>query len=132
MSPNSEPTRDRVSHLRHRLHIEGQLPHTHILAIDNSPIEISQLEVDGRILKPKSQMCFPIQFDLETGHYDLEGRFDIVLSAETRSEIETQLFSELAMLWMEYVEAPVEILTNAARKLREELVASFEVLTNAS
>lgn len=103
-----------------------------ILEVDDSPIEIFQMEVGSRILKPKSQMSFTIQFDLEAGHYDLEGPFGIVLGAETRPEIETQLFSELAMLWMEYVEVPDEALTGAARKLRDELVASFEVLTNAS
>lgn len=98
-----------------------------ILDLDDSPIEIFQLEVGMQTIKPKTPMSVAVQFNQESGQYDLDGPFGIMLGAETRPEIETQLFLELAMLWREYVEIPDDMLTSAACRLRDELIASFEV-----
>lgn len=103
-----------------------------ILEVDDSPIEIFHLEVGKQTIKPKIPMSIPVQFNQELGQYDLDGPFGIVLGAETRPEIETQLFLELAMLWREYVKTPDNMFTSAARSLRDELIASFEVVTDAS
>ncbi len=103
-----------------------------ILEVDDSPIEIFQLEVGMQTIKPKTPMSVSVQFNQELGQYELDGPFGIVLGAETRPVIETQLFLELAMLWREYVEIPDDMLTSAARRLRDELIASFEVVADAS
>lgn len=103
-----------------------------ILEIDDSPIEVEQFEANGSLYKAKRQISFPVKFDVETQLFEIEGDFGIVLGAETRPYLESQLYAELSMLWVEYAEASEDILTETAKALKLELINSFEVLHDAS
>lgn len=103
-----------------------------ILEVDDSPIEIKQVEVGDRLLKPKSCLTYAVKFDVEGQIFETEGQFGINIGGETRPDLESQLYAELSMLWSEFSEVPEEALTTSARILRKELIEAFEVVQDAS
>lgn len=103
-----------------------------ILEVDEDPVDILQFEVSGRTLKPKNPLSFQVSFDPDKQFYEVEGCFDIILGANTRPEVEEQLYSELAMLWDEYAKCPDNKLTSSAQKLKSELLDAFEEVHDAS
>jgi len=97
-----------------------------ILEIDDSPIEIFQFEAHGRQLKPRKNLSFHVNFDVDTQLFETQGSFGILLGGETRPDLEAQLYAELSMLWAEYVETSEDMLTEAARVLRKEYEEMLE------
>ncbi len=133
-----------LEHPRERIQVHGTIAYgpdgtpasisdvDEILEIDDSPIELFQLEANGRQLRPRRNLLFDVRFNVDTQLFETEGSFGILLGGETRPDLEAQLYAELSMLWTEYVETPEDILTETSRILREELVASFEVVEESS
>ncbi|MEI7787837.1 MAG: hypothetical protein WCI23_04255 [Chlorobiaceae bacterium] len=103
-----------------------------VLEIDESSIDIFMVELDGTVLKPKHALYSDVSFDRETSLYQADGPFDILLNALTRPCLETQLYEELTMLWLEYAKTDPITLTQDAQQLREELLDSFEEISNAN
>ena len=103
-----------------------------VLEIDESSIDIFMVELDGTVLKPKHALYSDVSFDRETWLYQADGPFDILLNALTRPCLETQLYEELTMLWLEYAKTDPITLTQDAQQLREELLDSFEEISNAN
>lgn len=102
-----------------------------ILEVDDSPMQVRFVEIDGNALEAKEPLDFDVVYNAESQLYELSGEFDIILGAETRPELEGQLNDELVMLWEEYALAEPDSLTTAAQRLRENLLATFEVVTDA-
>lgn len=103
-----------------------------VLEVDESPMEIISVDFAESVLTPKKPLSFPVTFDEESNTYEIQGDFDILAYAATRPELEAQLYSELIMLWKEYALVDPNLLTTAARSLREKLLDAFEDLKNAS
>lgn len=103
-----------------------------ILEVDDSPIEVLSVDFDHHTLRPISPLSFQVRFDPEVQLYEIQGKFGIQSCAETRPELEAQVYAELAMLWQEYALAEAESLTTAARQLQSDLLAVFEDVNNAS
>lgn len=103
-----------------------------ILEVDDSPIDIIQIEVGGRQYRSKRHISFAVTFDDESQLFATEGDFGVTIGAETRPHLESQLYDELSMLWAEYVEVSEDSLTSSAKSLRRKLLNSFEVLQDAS
>jgi hypothetical protein len=103
-----------------------------IFEVDDSPIEVKQVEVNEKLLKPRVSLSYPVKFDVEGQIFETEGLFGINLGGETRPDLESQLYAELSMLWSEFAEVPEEVLTTSARLLQKELIEAFEVVQDAS
>lgn len=103
-----------------------------ILDIDDSPIEVRTINVDGILLQSNSQsISFTVTFDRNDQVYEASGPFGIAVGAETRPDLEQQIDDELTMLWREYATADPAELTRAAQKLRNELIAEFMDISDA-
>jgi len=96
-----------------------------ILEIDESPVEVSFVDMKTHVLRPKTPLRFQVTFDIEENIYEATGDFDIILGAETRPQLESYINDELAMLWREYALADDNSLTRAAQELKAKLRASF-------
>lgn len=103
-----------------------------VLEIDQSPIYTGEIRTGARVLQPVRAIEFHVAFNKETELYEIEGEFGVILAAETRPQLESILDEELAMLWQEYAKEDPENLTDKARQLRDDLLASFKEADNAS
>lgn len=72
---------------------------------------------------------FTVTFDREDGLYDLSGDLDILLTAETRTDLLEVVEATLVMLWQDYALEEPDRLTPAARRLREKLLDRFRPLS---
>jgi hypothetical protein len=102
-----------------------------ILDVDDSPIEVATISVDGSTLKAVQPLNFAVNFDKVDQLYEAEGPFGVVIGAITRPQLELQLDAELAMLWLEYARAAPEGLSPGAKRLREQLLLAFRGENNA-
>lgn len=89
------------------------------------------MPLDNGTLRSRRPLSFRVTFDRESRLYAAEGPFDITAASAGRQELESEIAAELAMLWREYALASPASLTSAARRLQEELLASFEVVPRA-
>lgn len=104
-----------------------------IAEIDEFPIEIDLVELkNGSAIRAVPQLQILVSFDRDSWLYQVEGPFDIMLYAQTRSEIETQVYEEIEMLWLEYAKLDPSILTDGAQKLRLDLLRVFREVTDAT
>jgi len=103
-----------------------------ILEIDETPIDIDVVDLKNcAVLKPLTPLLSKVTFDRDTWLYQADGPFDILLFAQTRTEIEAQLYDELEMLWSEYAKVDPSVLTQDAQQLRVDLLKVFEEVKNA-
>ena len=102
-----------------------------ILEVDESQIEVLSVDFDGRSLRPNNSLSFKVIFDREAQLYEAEGPLGVLLAAETRPALEAMLQDELAMLWREYALSEPDALTSAAQRLKNEILAALEDVTDA-
>ena len=88
---------------------------------DESPIEIQELRFDEIRYQADPPLQFKVSFNRDENLYDLEGDFEVSLSAEARPELESALYETLAMLWNEYAQEQPQRLSPRAQQMREEL-----------
>jgi hypothetical protein len=104
-----------------------------ILEIDETPIDIDIVDLkNGTHLKPLTPLLSQVTFDRESWLYQAAGPFDILLFAQTRTEIEAQLYDELEMLWSEYAKVDPSVLTQDAQQLQNDLLKAFEEVKHAN
>jgi hypothetical protein len=96
-----------------------------IIEVDTSPIEVTGFEVDGKALTASRALTIPVKFDPEEGLYTAEGEFHLMVTAETRDELEEEVNATLIFLWREYAEANQQNLSLDARQLRHDLHSVF-------
>jgi hypothetical protein len=97
---------------------------TEILEVDDSPIIVAALSFDNRIISAVHPIKFDVTFDPLGGDYTATGDFHMMVSAETRVELEAAVDDALAFLWNEYVVSD-DPLSEDARLLRDQLVEVF-------
>lgn len=104
-----------------------------ILEVDENLIDIEIVSLPtGALLKARNPLQTLISFDPDSWLYKAEGPFDILLYAETRTQIEAQLDEELAMLWSEYAKVNPSVLTAGAKQLQHDLLEAFEEVNDAN
>lgn len=96
-----------------------------ILEVDDTPVEIEEFAVDGQVLRKKNNTSFEVHFDPYEGTYTAEGAFHLIISAETRAELEESVVNALSFLWREYVNINPSELSTDAKDLRNALLDSF-------
>lgn len=95
-----------------------------IIEVDTSPIVVASLRFDQQSLPASQPLEFAVTFDPAEGTYTATGPFHVVVSAETRAELEATLDEELALLWEEYAVSE-EPMSEDAIILRDQLVEAF-------
>ncbi len=133
-----------LDHPRELIQVHGNVVYDHngapssisdvdeILDVDQSPVEVRAINYgQGTVTAKKQLVSYIVTFDQENQLYEASGPFDIVVSAETRPELENELDAELSMLWNEYALAEPSELTAAACVLREQLLDAFGEISNA-
>ena len=91
--------------------------------VDESPIVVTKIVVDGRCLVAREPLRFEVTFenDDEGPWYELAGPFEIVLGASSPTELRDLLGEELEFLWHVYAEAEPSTLSPGAQRLGEAL-----------
>ena len=64
---------------------------------------------------------FNVTFDKADALYDLDGPFDVMLSADSREDIADALEAGLNLLFADYAEGEPARLSSDAKKLRDEI-----------
>jgi hypothetical protein len=99
-----------------------------IMEVDLSPITVSAF-LSGKLhILARRPVQFAVMLD-ETAQFHCieDGDFGIDLVASTREELELDLLHELDVLWRQYALEKDDILTSAAKKLKNSLLDVFEV-----
>lgn len=92
-----------------------------ILAVDESPIEISKVRINDQYYSADPPLKFEVNFDTKTFYYGLVGEFIYYIYDETRTELEKTLEAELEFLWNEYAEEQNNPLSLDALELQSKI-----------
>lgn len=73
-------------------------------SVDDSPIVVTEIVVDGRRLVAREPIRYEVSFDdhEEEPLYTLEGPWDLYLFAETRAVLIDQLHDTLEVFWRDF------------------------------
>jgi hypothetical protein len=105
---------------------------TEIIEVDDRPVTVDSLTVDGVTLTVMRPLAFPVAFEPGEGIYTATGDFHMLVSTETRVELENSVLDALAFLWREYAAADARTLTADAMALREQLNTAFAGVSNVA
>jgi len=97
---------------------------TEIIEVDDSSITVAALKFDQRIYPATRPLEFAVTFDPLEGIYTAIGDFHMMVSAETRAELEAAVDDALVFLWSEYVVSQ-ETFSDDAIRLRDQLIDVF-------
>jgi hypothetical protein len=97
---------------------------TEIVEVDESPIMVTAFRFGQQYLAARP-LEFPVAFNPMEGIYTVAGDFHMMVSAETRAELEDAVDDALAFLWCEYVVSDPQTLSGDAQALREQLKSTF-------
>jgi hypothetical protein len=98
---------------------------TEIVEVDESPIMVTAFRFGQRQYLAARPLEFPVTFNPMEGIYTVAGDFHMMVSAETRAELEDAVDDALAFLWCEYVVSDPQTLSGDAQALREQLKSTF-------
>ena len=98
--------------------------------VDDSPLSIEAISVDGASYPAREPPEFKVTFDPEEG-YVAEGPFHVIETGETRRDLEALVQETLTFLWREYVVTDAAGLSEDARDLRRDLMARFGTTPDA-
>ena len=93
--------------------------------MEERPIAVSSLVIDGVNRSVVRPLEFAISFDSTEGIYAATGDFHITVAAETRDELKDTIDAVLIALWREYVAADPRNFSADALVLREKLNRTF-------
>jgi hypothetical protein len=107
---------------------------TEIIEVDDDPVTVDSIAVDGATFTVTRPVTFQVAFEPEEGIYTATGDFHMLVSAETRAELENSVLEALAFLWQEYVTADADAgtFTADALALRRQLTSTFAGVDNAT
>lgn len=95
--------------------------------VDESPMEVKEVIYGNVRYVPTMPLHFDVAFDRADALYDLEGPFDVMLSADSREDLADALRAELNLLFEDYaVEDPAR-LSLGAQKLRDQIRDRFGI-----
>ena len=92
------------------------------VALGEGEIELKELSLCNVPYRAVPPLRFHVSYDDEDQLYDLEGDFEIALSANSRPALLRELHQVLSMLWVDYAQEEPERLSPKARDLRTELL----------
>ena len=96
-----------------------------VVEVDESPMEVEEIVYGNVRYVANAPLSFEVAFHQADALYDLEGPFGILLSADSREDLEDALEAELRMLLEDYAEADPASLSSDAKELREQLRGRF-------
>jgi len=105
---------------------------TEIIEVDDSPIVVSSFGTDGVTRPAARPLEFSVSFDPSEGIYTATGDFHMLVSAETREELESAIDGALIFLWQEYVTTDPRNFSADALSLREDLTETFPGAADAA
>ena len=91
------------------------------VTFDEGEIELKELSLCNVLYRAAPPLLFHLSYDAEDRLYDLNGDFDVALSASSRPELLRELHEVLTMLWTDYAQENPARLSPKARDLRTEL-----------
>ncbi|MBA3727571.1 MAG: hypothetical protein H0W86_14350 [Armatimonadetes bacterium] len=103
-----------------------------IIEVDDNPVTVDSLAVADAMFTVTRPLTFKVAFESEEGIYTATGDFHMLISAETREELENSILEALAFLWQEYVTADASTFTADALALRAQLTNTFARAENAA
>ena len=92
------------------------------VTLDEADIELTELSLYNVLYRADPPLRFHVSYDAEDRLYDLDGDFEISLSADSRPKLLQELNEVLSMLWIDYAQEEPEGLSPKARDLRAELL----------
>lgn len=96
------------------------------LALQQAPLPLD-FTVDGVAMRKRRGVAIPIAAEESDGmHTARAENIGLDAFAETRAELAAEVKAQLAMLWKEYAMADDAELTESARRVKRNLLASFE------
>lgn len=98
---------------------------TEILEVDAAPLTVESFDVDGLSVKAVAPFVTKVDFDPEEGFYTATGDFHLMVTAETREELDAAVAEALGFLWREYVIAEPGDFSADALALRQHLTKAF-------
>lgn len=123
-----------VSNLRELIRVHGQvqmdgrgIPEKivdvlEIEEIDVSPVVISELHAEDKVLTLTDELSVPVVFERESQEFTLEyPELNIVLGAESREELIAEFCSDFFWLWREYGHGDPSDMSPGAKRLRERM-----------
>jgi hypothetical protein len=93
--------------------------------VDESPIVVSCLVIDGVTRSVVRPLEFAVSFEPAEGIYTAIGEFHMMAAAETRDELKAAVDAALIALWHEYVASDPLNFSADALVLREQLASIF-------
>ena len=96
-------------------------------ASGDGDIELTELSLDSVRYRADPPLRFHVEYDSEDQLYDLDGDFEISVSAESRPQLLHELNEVLSMLWSDYAQEEPQRLSPKARELRTELLHRLRV-----
>ncbi len=100
--------------------------HAHDFATLDDGIELAELWLDDGLYHANPPLRFDVTYDADDELFDLEGDFEISLSAGSRPKLLRELNEVLSMLWLDYAQEEPDRLSPRARNLRAELLARLQ------
>ena len=97
-------------------------------SVDDSPIIVTEIVVDGRRLVAKEPIRYEVKYDHDDQEplYTLEGEFDIYEYAFSREMLIDVLHDTLEIMWQDFVEGDPSTNSPRARELGAALGQRFE------
>jgi len=90
--------------------------------IDVSPMDISEIHVDGTVLVLENALSLPVEFDQEGQEFVLEyPEMGIVAGAENRDALFNEFCDDFYWVWQEYGNADTASMSQSALKLSQKL-----------
>lgn len=87
-----------------------------------SPIEISEIQVDGNVLILKDNLSISVDFDQESQEFVLEySEMGIVVGAESREDLMSEFCEDFYWVWQEYGKGDVSSMSEGAVKLSQRI-----------
>ena len=90
--------------------------------LDEGDIELRELSLYNVLYRADPPLRFHVRYDAEDQLYDLDGDFEISLSADSRPQLLQELNEVLSMLWIDYAQEEPDRLSPKAQDLRAELL----------
>ena len=98
-----------------------------VAEVDESPMEVKEFVYRGVRHVATPPLRFDVTFDGADALYDVEGPFDVMLSAESREDLADALEAELNLLFADYAEADPAHLSSDAKQLRDQIRGLFGI-----
>ena len=97
--------------------------HAHdFTTLDECDIELRELSLYDILYRADPPLRFHVTYDAEDQLYELDGDFEISLSADSRPQLLQELNEVLSMLWIDYAQEEPDRLSPKAQDLRAELL----------